>query len=451
MSARRAALLAIWLATLAPPACAQEAEPPPEAPPGDWSEEVADTLARGWVETTFSSRGRAGSAPRSGEKLRFRGEGVAGSVRSGSDPVAGARLESAFGRGTLRAGRLAPRWGRGLLVGGAAQAWAAQAEDRGDGAPVRGHAADGALWSAEGGACEMLAARYRRVGIAGARVAHGPVSLAGIARGAAWQGAVAFADDGRAAELAADRAGRWRAEFSAWRTDEPATLALRVRTGHARFRSLAEPLRAGPATLASAGANAAGETIAARALAAWWRWAPEQGGAVASLEVRTRLVHHAEVAVGCDEQHGTRRDPASTAAPASASGLRQGWWCSWRGRTRGRALELRHELRGSRAFARDAVRRTLAASGESALPFGASLAVTHRTWATRSGESLWLAESDGDLLTLRAATGSGARTQVVLAVPGLGGRARAVAEWTTVPSRRTAPGWSLEWTRRTRQ
>ena len=131
--------------------------------------------------------------------------------------------------------------------------------------------------------------------------------------------------------------------------------------------------------------------------------------------------------------------------------MRQGWWCEWRGRARGRALELRHELRGGRAFARRTVRRAVVVRGESALPAGGSLALTHSAWSTRAGESLWISESDGDLLTLRAASGAGERTQVVLALPFVGGRARASVNWTTVAARRAAPAWTLEWTRRTRQ
>ena len=77
--------------------------------------------------------------------------------------------------------------------------------------------------------------------------------------------------------------------------------------------------------------------------------------------------------------------------------------------------------------------------------------MTHSAWSTRAGESLWISESEGDVLTLRAASGAGERTQVVLALPFVGGRGQASVNWTTVAARRAAPTWTLQWTRRTRQ
>ncbi len=438
-------------APFAPAACAQSPEPPPEAEPGDWSVERADSLAPGWTETTFDSRGKRGSAPSTGERMRFRSGESAGSLRGGGEALPGARLEAPLAAGTLRAGRLGPRWGRGLLLGAAAQPWAVQADDRGDDAPLLGHAGDGAQWRMRDGGLELLAGRFSRRTLFGARVRRGPVALAALGDDADAQASVALERGAMAVEWAANRAGRWRAEFSARRATARTTTVLRARGGLATFRSLAEPARAGPPHVLAVGETARRGAGTLRACAALWAFASGACGAATTLEVERRLVHHAAVAVGFEEQHGTRRDPALASAPAADTPMRQGWWCEWRGRAGGRTLDLRHELRGGRAFARGTVRRAVIAQGESALPAGGSLAVMHSAWSTRAGESLWISESDGDLLTLRAASGAGQRTQVVLALPFVGGRARATVHWTTAASQRAVPGWALEWTRRMRQ
>jgi hypothetical protein len=382
--------------------------------------------------------------------MRFHAGESAGSIRGGADPLAGARLSEPLGAGLLRAGRLAPRWGRGLVLGGAATPWTLTPDDRGDDAPFAGHAGDGAAWRSRGGGMEMLAGRFARRTLAGARVRHGPASLGVLGGEGGAEASVAFERGSAALECAAGRRGLWRAELAARRAGPGGTLVLRARGGHAAFRSLAEPARAGPARMLAAGADTRRGALSARGVGSLWAFASGASGAAATLEVQRRLVHHAAVAVGFEEQHGTRRDPALASAPAAGTSMRQGWWCEWRGRSGGRALDLRHELRGGRAFARSAVRRAIVVSGESTLPAGGSLAVTHSAWSTRAGESLWISESDGDVLTLRAASGAGERTQVVLAAPLLGGRARAMVNWSTVAARRAAPGWSLQWTRRTR-
>jgi hypothetical protein len=183
---------------------------------------------------------------------------------------------------------------------------------------------------------------------------------------------------------------------------------------------------------------------------ALWAFAPGASGALGSLEVVRRMVHHADVVLGFEEQHGTRRDPVLAASPARGSGMRQGAWCEWRGRSRGRTLVMRHELWGRRAFARQASRRALTVRGTAALRWGATLAVGHEAWSTRD-EPLYLPEIEPDRITLRASSGEGERARAELEAPLLGGRARASVEWTRRAGRRTAPGWSMQWTRRTRQ
>lgn len=426
-------------------------EPPPEAAEGDWSVERADSIAPGWVETTFSASGRRGSTPRTGERVRFRGDGAEGVVRAGDDPLRGGRMQAPLARGALRVGGLAPRWGRGLVLGAAAQPWSAEPDDRGEGAGLRGHAGDGAHFRSRSGAIEVLAARFGARTLGGARVRVSALSLGAIAGRDGAQGSASLAREGGAAEAAADPRGRWRAEFSVRRSVARGVLVLRARGGHAAFRSLAEPRRAGPSRLAAAQFARRGGATSLEARGAWWRFAPGIDGAAAALELRRSLVHHAAVVFGCDEQHGSRRDPALSATGTTIAGMRQGGWLAWRGTAGGSSLELRHELRGRRAFARGAVRRALSARGQGALPFGATLAWSHGAWSTRGGESLWLAETDGDRLTLRQATGLGTRTRVELAAPLVGGRARGSVQWTESPARRGRPAWTMEWTRRMRQ
>jgi len=449
-SAIRVACL-LLAASLAASARAQEPEPPPEAAEGDWSAERADSLAPGWLETTFTSRGRLGTAPQSGERMSFRSGDASGTLRAGAEPLAGTRLKAPLARGTLGAGRLAPRWGRGLLLGAAAQPWAAQADDRGDDAPLRGHSGDGATWRSGGGGLECLAGRFARCTLAGVRARTGAWSVAALAGGASAAFSLSAEGESFAAEVALDARGRWRAETLARRRQGRALTVLRARGGLDAFRSLAEPLRAGPARVLSAATGVQDRSRSLRASGALWTFAAGAAGAVATLEVEQRLVQHANVAVGFEEQQGTRRDPAQVAVPASSNGFRQGWWCEWRCRGGGRSLDLRHELRGGRAFARQAVRRAVLVRGESGLPRGGSLAIQHSVWSARTGESSWIPESDGDVWTLRSAPGAGERTQVTIAAPLLGGRGKAAVEWTTTPARDPVPGWSLEWTRRTRQ
>ena len=443
----------VMLASLRLAACAfaDPVEPPPEAGEGDWSVERADSLAPGWVETTFSTGGRVGTAPRTGERMRFSGDGAEGAFRAGDDPLRGGRVRAPMGEGALQVGGIAPRWGRGLVLGAAAQPWSAEADDRGDGGALRGHAGDGALYRARHDAFALLAAHYGTRSLAGARVRAGTLALGVLASAHETQGSLALATRGAEAELAGDRAGRWRAEGAVHRAQGALELGLRARGGTPAFRSLAEPRRAGPSRLAAAQAHTRSGAVDARAQLAWWGFGRGVAGALGSLDMQRTLRHHAAVAFGCDEQHGTRRDPALVSVPAANQGMRQGWWCAWRGRKDGRALELRHELRGGRAFAQQAVRRALTARGESTLPYGGTLSISQSAWSTRSGETLYLSDSDGDQLTLHAANGLGRRTKVDLAAPLLGGRARGSVQWTETPARGGKPAWKLEWTRRMRQ
>jgi hypothetical protein len=161
-----------------------------------------------------------------------------------------------------------------------------------------------------------------------------------------------------------------------------------------------------------------------------------------------RLAHHDALALGFEEQRGVRRMPASIAALARAGRPRQGLWGAWRGGTTGIGLELHHETWGDR-LARHAVRTVTAARFESSPFAGVTLAVAHAAYQVKRGESLYLADTEGSRLVLRALSGRGARTRLEAGIPAGGGRVRAslnlIAEHLRPRSQ-----WTLEWTRRTR-
>lgn len=150
-----------------------ELEPPPEVPEGeDYEIERADSLADANLEIGFSASGRSGERPRSSRRVRFRGEGLSAQVREGAgDPLAGAVLDARAAGGAWRLGRLAPRWGRGLVLGSAGVPWSRAALDRGDDARYRGRAGDGISYRRLGKVgVEALAGRFARRDLAGVRV-----------------------------------------------------------------------------------------------------------------------------------------------------------------------------------------------------------------------------------------------------------------------------------------
>lgn len=447
--ARALATAACALALASARAPATELVPPPEAGEGDYELERADSLAEGAYETSYAASGTSRTAPKRAQRLRFRGGGTSGSLREGDDALAGGRLEAPIARGTLRVGRLAPRWGRGLLFGAPADPWSARASDRGEGARFRGRAGEGAVWEA-GERVTLLSGRFARRTLWGARGRAGPLVLGTAAVRGAGQACAAFGPGHAATEIAADSRGRWRAE-TAWSASEgPVRATVFARAGLAGYRSLAEPRRGGPARALSASAAFGAGERRAHALLAAWRFAPGAAGARASLEVRQRLARPSEVLFGFEEQRGTLRDPAfATTAPAAA-GMRQGAWFEWHGESPRGRLAVRHEWWGARAFARAAVRRLSVVDAEAALPGGARLAVLHATWAARRGERAYLLEAAEDRLVLRALTGAGARTRCELSVPALGGRARVSIALAESGGRSAAPRWTAEWTRRAR-
>lgn len=448
---RRIRLLIALLSLGAAGANADPFEPPPESPPGaDYEVEPADSIDAGSVEVGMGAAGRAGERVRRSRQVRFRDGLLDGNLREGAgDPLAGGSVESRGAAGAFGMGRLAPRWGRGLVLGAAGDPWSRRALDRGVHAAYRGRAGQGA-WAKSGAqsGVELMVARFGHRDLAGARVRFSDWSLGLLgARDREGQMSLAVDREDSGSELALDRAGRWRIEgamerpLGAWR------LAGRVRGGLADFRSLAEPQRSGPAQALTVGLTRASGPHRVDVLGALWRFRAGEPGARAALEVERRLAHHGALAAGFEEQHGVRRDRAT--APES---FRQGLWGEWRGQGPRFGLTLRHEAWGARPFARELVRTLTAVQLAAAGPAGSSLRVTHSLFRVRRGESLYLPESASDRLVLRAVSGAGARTRVELKAPGGGGWISAglnLSATATAP-RAPRPQWTLNWTRRAR-
>jgi hypothetical protein len=426
------------------------AEPPPEEPEGsDYEVESADSLAEGAIELGMGASGRVGARPRQTRRVRFNDRTLGGSVREGEgDPLAGGSIETGVLAGRAGIGRLAPRWGRGLLLGAAAEPWSAGASDRGATAPFRGRAGRGAWYRWGGnGAFETLYGRFGKLDLTGGRACAGPFGFGALAdRAGDAQASLSFSRGRTEQELAFDRAGRWRAEAALERSAGSRTLAARVRGGSAGLRSLAEPLRSGPARALAMELRDDAGWGQVRAQAALWRFAPGRGGARAALEARRRLDRSGSVALGFEERHGTPR------ASGRIPGFRQGAWGEWRGEVAGLVLALRHEVLGAERLGRAAVRTVTAAQAELGGPSGSGLRITHCVYRVRSGESLYLIETASDRVILRAVSGTGRRTRVELRAPGAGGHINAALELQDAAgapaSAANRPRWTLDWTRR---
>ena len=197
-------------------AWAQPLEPPPEAPAGaDYTIEPADSVADGEVEVGMGAAGHAGSAPTRTRRMRFSGGDLNGSVREGSgDPLAGGAIAGHGWLGDVTVGRLAPRWGRGLVLGAAADPWQREALDRGERAAFRGRSGDG-VWLRRGhdDRFEALYGRFAHHPVAGARVRWGGAALGALTDGrGARQSTLSYQRGAAESELAWDRSGHWRAE-----------------------------------------------------------------------------------------------------------------------------------------------------------------------------------------------------------------------------------------------
>jgi hypothetical protein len=421
-------------------------EPPPETTPGEDVElERADSLGAGTVDVDVGATGN-GSRVRERRRVRIRDAGFSAEARDGAgDPLAGGSL--AIGGAMI--GRVAPLWGQGLVLGAAAEPWR-RAGAAGEASPrLRRRSAQGVTWRpARGPAVEFLAARFTGADLAGARIRHGTLGAGAVtdARGSA-QVSLALERARGAAELAMDRAGRWRAAGSlAHPLVGGLALTARARAGLAGFRSLAEPARSGPPVALAAGITRASPGLTASALGALWRFRSDLTGARAALEVSTRLPHHDRLAWGLEEQRGARREP-----PSGAGGIRQGVWGEWRGGSRELSLELRTEIWGESPWARSVVRRVSLAGVEVRGPAGVLVAVTEAVYRARSGESLYLTETGSDRLVLRALPGAGERTRIELRAPVAHGRARAGLSVRSTAAAAPRFEWTCDWERRTRE
>jgi len=427
-------------------------EPPPEEPGGaDYEAELTDSLAEGSIELGVGASGRAGAKPRQTRRVRFSDRTLGGSVREGQgDPLAGGSVETGTPVGRVGVGRLAPRWGRGLLLGAAAEPWNADASDRGAAAPLRGRAGRGAWYRlGEGGALEALCGRFGKCELAGGHARAGPFGIGAVAdRSGRAQASLSLVRGRAEHELALDRAGRWRVESALERSAGPLTLAARARGGLAGWRSLAEPVRSGPARTLAAELRSDAPAGRVRAQAALWRFAAGRGGARAALEVGRRFQQHGSLSIGFEERHGTPREGGRI------PGFRQGAWGEWRGEARGLALALRHEVLGARRLGQAAVHVVTAARVDLTGAAGTGVRITHCAYRVRSGESLYLIETASDRVVLRAVSGSGRRTRVEVRAPGAGGQLHAALEVPGLVGVRSSeaarPRWMLDWTRRAR-
>ncbi len=425
-------------------------EPPPETTEGeDYAYEPADSLDEDAVEVGVGASASPGEAPRRTRRVRFRGDGVRGGVREGKgDALSGATVDGALAGGTVRVGRLAPRWGRGLVLGAAADPWAREAADRGGAAAFRGRAGEGAAFrrAGAGAELELMAGRFARRDLAGVGLLAGGLGAGLLAgRGGQTQGSLALACAPADLELAIDGDGRWRAEGALERPLGAGRMVLRARGGLPGFGSLAEPRRAGPAQALAALAEGPAGPWRAVATGALWRFRPQVAGARAALEVDRQLAEHGAFILGLEEQHGARREP-----PSRAAGFRQGSWGEWRAVAPGLALALRHETWGERAVLRAAVRAvTTVRIDAGALP-RPTVRLTHAVYRVRRGETVYLPEAGTDRLVLRALSGAGARTRLELGLPAGGGVLRATLEMTAAADKPPRLLWTFDWTRRAR-
>ena len=448
----------VWLACGASVSRPDPVEPPAEvADGGDYAVERADSLAAGEVEVGLGYVANDGHRFTRRRHALFRADSLDGSVRDGpGDALAGAALEGATGGGRFGLGRGVPGWGRGLVLGDPREPWARRERSlrrrsAGDVAwyrtarhPVRLGAWAGSLPRRTHAGLEAGLGTLG-VGVAGNRD--------GDVRASAWWSSDA-AGGGKAFEVAVDRRGRWRAEAATVRRAREARLEAWVRAGHAGFRTLGDPRRAGPPAAVSVRAEAplAGvRSDRVAALGALWRFAPAVSGARAMLEVEHAVADRASVVAGIEEQHGTRRDPAfSAGASSEVNGFHQGAWTEWRGTSGPVRLAWREERWGERAWARGAVRvvGTARVGVESGLGLG--MRVTHAVYRTNRGEHVYLPEAESDRLVLRALAGTGERTRLELRCPFAGGTAQAALTRTLAATHAPRLAWTVEWTRRAR-
>jgi hypothetical protein len=435
---RAAAGLFLALVLLFARAKADPIEPPPDVPEGaDHSEATDDSLGSAEVELGLGLSGDAHSTERR-RRVSFSGGDLSGTVREGKgDPLAGGSVIERGGWGELRAGKLSPRWNRGLLLGSNGNPWERAALEPGS---RGGRTGEGAELQLAGG--ELLLGRFSGRALGGARAEGGPFSLGVLAADREQQAALGVAGEDRALELAMSRSGLWRAEAVWAGGSERQRWTAAVRQGSAAFRSLAEPKRGGPARSVTIGTTRRARQTTTRLLASVWRFRPTRAGARTAIELERALPRDEVLVAGFEEQQGYRGELRT------ATGLRQGGWIEWSRAPRPLGLLVRHELWGARPGLRDVTRAVSSCRIEARLPRGISLSLAHLVFRVRRGESLYLREAESDRLVLRALSGEGERTQLDLRLPFARGALRAGAQLTAPLAGRRVPRWTLEWTRR---
>jgi hypothetical protein len=439
--ARATAAMWLSLAAMAARGTADVVEPPADVPDGaDHVEAADDSLPGGEVELGLGWVGAGHSIERR-RRVSFSGGDLSGTVREGAgDPLAGGSLAERGAWGELRAGKLSTRWSRGLVLGSPGNPWERSALDPGS---RRGRSGEGADLRLASGA-ELLLGRFAGRGLAGARIAGGPLTLGLLGTRREAQASLGLEEEREALELALDRGGAWRAEAIWSRGTERSRLVTAVRQGSPAFHSLAEPKRGGPARSITVGFARHHQRGMTHAIVSAWRFRPSRAGARAALELERPLAQGGVLVAGFEEQQGYRGELRA------ATGLRQGGWLEWSAAARPIGLALRQEIWGARPGLRDVARAVSSCRIEARLPYNASLSIAHLVFRVRRGESLYLREAESDRMTLRALSGEGQRTQLDLRLPLAHGALRASGQLTDPVRGRRTSRWTLEWIRRSR-
>lgn len=442
-------IVAAWGACLPTPAAAIEprgeeeiTEPPPDVPEGtDHVEAADDSLPGESLELGLGLVGTGRTVERR-RRVSFSGRDLSGTVREGSgDPLAGGSVVERGAWGELRAGKLGPRWNRGLLLGSPGDPWQSAALEV---AARPGRSGEGAELRLTRGA-EVLVGRFGGTPLVGAALARGRFTLGLLGASRRAQTTLGFASDREALEVAAGPGGLWRAE-TIWRrgAEGSGQVIAAVRQGSAGFRSLAEPRRAGPARSITVRVLGPRRGTAAEGLVSVWRFRSGHAGARAAFQLERTLAAGSVLAAGFEQQQGDRGELRSPVP------LREGGWLEWSTPARPLGLLVRHETWGARACLRDVTRAVSSFRLEARLPRGASLSAAHLVYRVRRGESLYLRESESDRMVLRALAGEGQRTRLDLRIPLAHGALRAGGQLTAPLGGTPSPRWTIDWTRRAR-
>jgi len=435
-------VIAAW-AFAAGAAKADPIEPPPGTSEGeDSTQESADTLASGAVELGIGVSGAAGQEIERRRRVRFADPDLRGTVREGSrDPLAGGLVEGRTGAGEFVAGKLSPRWGRGLLLGAFSDPWQRSSMEVGARRAGRTRLGEGVLYRRWGG--ELLLGRFSRQDLAGIQIA-GERRLGLLAGRRGVQASAGIEQAHGGAEIAFDRRGLWRGEGVMRREAGRWQIAGAMRTGSTGFRSLAEPGRNGPSralTLAAEGATGLGTL---RSLGAVWSYRAGRAGGRLALEIERPLSDGSRFSAGFEEQRGVRRDVQRAAS------FRQGAWIEWGRKAAPLGLSARHESWGSRGALRQTVRTITGVGLDLLAARGVTASLAHSVYRVRRGESLYLLENGSDRLVLRALAGEGHRTRIEIRVPFGRGVVHAGLHLDVRDGRRRPPRWDVEWSRRSR-